>query len=440
MAEASNARVEKRFRARVLSFREDANARSPGYDYWDDAIVSVAEGRVVAIDDAATALPALEGGIPLSDLRPGLLLPGFIDTHIHFPQQDMIGSYGTQLMDWLERYAFPAELAYADPDYCRAAAERFLRRLLANGTTTAMVFATVHQTSAEALFAEAQRRSLRLIAGKVMMNRNAPDGLRDDGDGFEESAELIERWHGKDRLAYAVTPRFAITSTREQLQAAGKLLDTYEGLYLHSHISENHREIEETLALFPEAPHYLGVYDQFGLLNGNAHFAHCLHLTEAELERMAESGSVAAFCPTSNLFLGSGLLRLDQLHARGISMSVATDVGGGTSFSQLRTLADGYKVAQLNGYSWHPFEAFYALTLGNARALKLDDHIGRIATGYEADWVLLDGRAQPVLGERISLATSLEEELFAYQMLGDERAVAQTYVRGERAYLRETPH
>lgn len=421
------------WRARVLSFTAEATAQQPTFDYWDDAIIGVADGRVQSLEPAE-AVPELRAAA--EDLRPGLLMPGFIDTHIHFPQQDMIGCYGAQLMDWLERYAFPAELAYADAAYSAAAAERFLDRLLANGTTTVMAFATVHAASAEALFAAAQTRKLRLIAGKVLMNRNAPAGLKDEGDGFDASAALIERWHGQDRLRYAVTPRFAITSTPEQLSAAGRLLATYPDVYLHSHLSENHREIEDTAALFPDAEHYLGVYDDFGLVTERSHFAHCIHLSEAELERMADSGATAAFCPTSNLFLGSGLLDLEQLQARGISMSVASDVGGGTSFSPLRTLAEGYKVAQLRGYSWHPYTAFFAHTLGNARALKLEQHIGRIAPGFEADWVLLDGQALPLLDQRLQQGVDLEEELFAYQMLGDERAVAGTWINGERTHTR----
>lgn len=432
MAQADS-QTTRYWRARVLSFRADATPQQPTYDYWDDAIIGVADGRVQSVQ-AADDAPELKGSAV--DLRPGLLMPGFIDTHIHFPQQDMIGCYGTQLMDWLERYAFPAELAYAEPAFCAVAAERFLDRLLQNGTTTVMAFATVHAASAEALFAAAQARNLRLIAGKVLMNRNAPDGLKDEGDGYDESAALIERWHGRDRLAYAVTPRFAITSTPEQLTAAGKLLEAYPGVYLHSHLSENHREIEDTKALFPGSAHYLGVYDDFGLVNDRSHFAHCIHLSEPELDRMAETGATAAFCPTSNLFLGSGLLGVEMLNERGISMSVASDVGGGTSFSPLRTLADGYKVAQLRGYSWHPCAAFYAHTLGNARALKLEQQIGRIAPGYEADWTLLDGQALPMLNDRLQRGATLEEELFAYQMLGDERAITGTWIGGERQYTR----
>ncbi|MEM6709377.1 MAG: guanine deaminase [Pseudomonadota bacterium] len=428
----SDARSPRRYRARCLSFGAQSTAAAPIVELLDDVLITVVDGRIASVDDAS-ALPATSDVV---DLRPGLLLPGFIDSHIHFPQQDMIGSYGAQLMDWLERYAFPAEMAYADPAFSADAAERFLDRMLANGTTTAMVFATVHETSAEALFQAAARRRLRMIAGKVLMDRNAPDGLRDTDDGYAASAALIERWHGRDRLAYAVTPRFAITSTDAQLGAAKRLLEDYPGTYLHSHLSENPGEIQQTLALYPDAPNYLAVYDQFGLVNDRSHYAHGIHLSEPELELMHARQGTIAFCPTSNLFLGSGLLDIEALMRRGIPMSVATDVGGGTSFSQLRTLADGYKVAQLRGYSWHPFSAFYALTLGNAQALGLADRIGRIAPGYEADWVLLDGRSQPVLGERLARAETLEEELFAYQMLGDERAVSKTLILGTPLYER----
>ena len=421
-------------RAAALSFRAGDGRPKDNFDYLADAVLVMADGHIRSLQSAPDFVAGAGNLDHCEDLRPGLMVPGFIDAHIHASQMDIVASYGTQLLDWLERYAFPGEQAFASRDHAAAQSERFLDTLFAHGTTTALAFTTVHPVAADCLFAAAQRRGARLIAGKVLMDRNAPDTLRDSGTGSADSARLIERWHGCGRLLYAVTPRFAITSTPAQLAAAGALLERYPGTYLHTHLAENRAEIDATLALYPEAGDYVDVYQRFGLVTERSVFAHGIHLGDDELTRLAAAGAAIAFCPSSNLFLGSGLLDLARLERHRVTTAVATDVGAGTSFSMLSTVADGYKVAQLGGRSWHPLEAFHAITLGNASALGLADRIGRLAPGYEADVVVLGTPDHTTLGQRLARTDDLEERLFAYAMLGDERAVARTYVDGRLAY------
>ena len=307
----------------------------------------------------------------------------------------MTGSYGAQLLDWLYNYTFVEEQRFADPEHCARMAAFFLDELIRSGTTTAMVYCTVHPASVDAFFAEAQARSMRMIAGKVMMDRDAPEALMDTAErGYDESKALIERWRGRGRLDYAITPRFAVTSTEAQLDAAGALKREFPDAYVQTHANENKAEIARVAALFPEARSYIDVYARAGLLGPRSVIGHCIHLQESEVAALAESRSVAAFCPTSNLFLGSGLFDEARLSQAGVRIALATDVGGGTSYSMLRTAAEGYKVLQLNGQSWPPLEAFYQMTLGNARALSLDDRIGSIEPGKEADLVALDPRGR----------------------------------------------
>jgi guanine deaminase len=406
------------------------------YQYFEDGILVVEGDRIAALGPAETLLPSL-GEIELIEYQDALITPGFIDTHIHFPQTGMVGAYGEQLLDWLNNYTFPCESQFADPAHAAQVAEIFLAELLRNGTTTALVFASVHPQSVDALFSAAERLNLRLISGKVMMDRNAPDYLTDTPDSsYADSKALIERWHGKGRLHYAVTPRFAPTSSPEQLALAGQLLGEHADLYLQTHISENVKEVEWVKALFPERSNYLDVYDHYQLLGQRSVFAHGVHLCDAECARLAETGSAIAFCPTSNLFLGSGLFNLPQAERFKVNVGLGTDVGGGTSFSLLQTLNEAYKVMQLQGEKLNPFKSLYLATLGGARALRLEDRIGTLHPGTEADFVVLDYHATPLLSYRLSQAKSFEETLFVLMTLGDDRTVAQTYAAGRLVHQR----
>ncbi len=414
-------------RARLLSFSGPPATHDA--DYLDDAVIEIDGGIIKSVQTADAFEQAGNNLSQCEDLRPMLLMPGFIDAHIHFPQLHIMASYGEQLLTWLDNYAFPAETAFADHAYAEAQVEPFLTALFDAGTTSAVAFTSVHPHTTDLLMAAAQARGMRLIAGKVLMDRHAPEALLDGADhGIPATRAHIEQWHGRGRLQYAITPRFAVTSTPEQLAAAGALLFDYPDVYVHSHLSENPGEIAEVQRLFPDAASYTDVYDQYGLLTARSIYAHGIHLSAAERDLLAERGATVVFCPTSNLFLGSGLLDLDKFAHQ--KLAVATDVGGGTSFSMLKTLGEGYKVCQLNGVSWSPLAALHAATLGNASALDIDTRVGRIAPGYEADLIALSADTIPALQDRIAHAQTLEEELFAYIMLGDERAVARTYVNG----------
>src|SRR6218665_1428225 len=367
------------------------------YEYYEDGVLVVDNGQVAKIGHAKDVLPTLKG-VDVTEYRDALITPGFIDTHIHYPQTGMIAAYGEQLLDWLNTYTFPTEKQFADPAHASDVANIFLKELLRNGTTTALVFASVHKQSVDAFFEASQALNLRMIAGKVMMDRNAPDYLTDTAQSsYDDSKELIERWHGKARLHYAVTPRFAPTSTPEQLTAAGKLLQEYEGLYMHTHLSENVDEIAWVKSLFPEQKGYLDVYDHFKLLSARSMLAHGVHLCDEECQRLAETGSAVSHCPTSNLVLGSGLFNLKQAEQFGVNVGLGTDVGAGTSFSMLQTLNEAYKVQQLQRNKLSPFKSLYLATLGGAQALRLDDKIGSFATGNDADFIVLDYHAPPLL-------------------------------------------
>lgn len=407
------------------------------YQYISDGVLVVENGHIAAMGEAAVLLPTLGADTPVEHFENALITPGFVDTHIHLPQTGMIGAYGEQLLDWLNTYTFPCERQFADKAHADDVAARFVAELLRNGTTTALVFGSVHPESVDALFEACERHNLRMIAGKVMMDRNAPDYLTDTAQtGYEQSKALIERWHGKGRLQYAVTPRFAPTSTPEQLTAAGRLLAEHEGVYLHTHLSENQQEIEWVKALFPEQDGYLDVYDHYGLLGERSVFAHGVHLCEDECARLAQTGSAIAFCPTSNLFLGSGLFNLPMAERHNVKVGLGTDVGAGTSFSILQTLNEAYKVMQLQGARLHPFKSLYLATLGGARALSLGDRVGRLAPGYEADFLVLDLKATPLLSYRLAQCRDIAETLFVLMTLGDDRVVQHTFAAGHRVHSR----
>lgn len=396
-----------------------------------DALTIVRDGRIECVGDAKTLLPSLGADVVIEDQRGKILVPGFIDTHVHYPQVDVIASYGAQLLDWLNQYTFPAEIAFADRPYADAAAEFFLDRLLENGTTTASVFCTSHPQSVDAFFTASEARGLRMIAGKCLMDQHAPDGLRDTVEsGYHDSKALIERWHGHARSLYAITPRFAPTSSLAQMETMRALAREHPDTYIQSHVAENRAEIAWVDELFPGHRSYLDVYDRYGLLRDKSIYAHCIYLDDADRARMTAAGATPSFCPTSNLFIGSGLYDLKAALAAGNVVSVGTDVGGGTSYSMLRTLGEAYKVQQLQGTSLSPAYALYLATLGGATALSLDDKLGSITPGKEADFALLDPAATPLLARRTSLRDDPLDTFFALMTLGDDRAVAATYAGG----------
>lgn len=427
------------YRAAILHCLAEPHGPGGGdaVEYFDDGLLVIAKGRVERVGPAAEVLPGLPPEMPINDYRGKLIVPGLVDCHVHYPQVDMIASYGEQLLEWLERYAYPAERRFVDAEYAADAAEFFTGQLLRNGTTTALVFATVHPQSVDAIFTAAEKRNMRLLSGKTLMDAGCPEDLRDDADGgIAESRALIERWHGQGRLGYAITPRFAVTSSNGQLAAAGRLAAECPDVHVHTHLAENEAEVALIRERFPDHRSYLDVYRDHGLLRERAVFAHCLHLDRADREQMAAAGAAIAFCPTSNLFLGSGLFDLAAAREAGIRVGAGTDVGGGTSLSMLRTLAEAYKVLQLQRQSLTPWRALYLATLGAAEALYLDDRIGNFVAGKEADFVVLDPQATALTERRTAEAKDMREKLFALLTLADDRAVAATYVYGEPVFAR----
>lgn len=425
------------FRGTVFHLLDDPDRGSDAALVYDDGALLVEDGHVVEAGSWADIQPLVKGA-PVERFPGGLIVPGFIDCHVHFPQVDMLASPGKNLLHWLSAYAFPAESRFHHEDVAAETARFFLDQLLAHGTTTALVFATAHKVAAEALFAESYRRNMRLLTGKVLMDVNAPAGISDTAEtGYMESRALIREWHGKGRLGYAVTPRFALTSSERQLEMAGRLIADHPGVKLHTHLSENVDEIEAVRRMFPDCPDYFGVYEKFGLATPHSVFAHCLHLSGAEWGRMAKAGSNVAFCPTSNLFLGSGLFPLGAAEAAGVRVGLGTDVGAGTSLSLLATMNEAYKVCQLQQRRLSAFKLFYLATLGAARTLRLDDKIGNFAPGKEADFLVLDANKLPMAQRRWDHADTFAEKLFALAMLGDDRAVARTYVAGQCVHDRD---
>ncbi|MGA1799701.1 guanine deaminase [Sphingomonas sp. 4RDLI-65] len=422
------------FRAELLSVPEDP-AGGGEIRHHADGLLVVEDGHVVAFG-AYADLAERFAGVPVTHFPGKTIVPGFVDCHVHYPQTDRIASHGEQLLEWLDRHIFPEEARFADRTHADLLAGVFLDELLRNGTTSALVFATVHAQSVDALFEVALARDMRIISGKVLMDQG-PLTLHDTvDDGRADTEALIAKWHGRGRLGYAVTPRFVLTSSDAQLADAGALLKAHPDVLLHTHLAENHGEIAAVAARFPDAADYLDVYDRFGLVGPRSVFAHCVHVSDRAMARMAEAGSGIAFCATSNLFLGSGLFDLAQADAHGVKVGIGTDVGAGTSFSILATLGEAYKVGQLRGTSLDPFRALYLATAGGAKTLGIGDRIGGLQPGQEADFVVLDPAATPLLARRTAGA-SLHDRLFALQILGDDRAVAHTYIAGNRAYSRQ---
>jgi guanine deaminase len=426
------------YRAGLLTFHADPAFSERPHSWYADGLLVVADGKIQAAGDWATLRDTLPPDTPVTDYRGKIISAGFIDAHIHYPQTDMIASPAPGLLPWLEKYTFPTERAFADPAHASGVAEFFLDELLRAGTTTALVYCTVHPQSVDAFFTASESRGLRMIAGKVMMDRNCPDFLCDTAEqGARESEALIQRWHNHGRSQYAITPRFAPTSTEAQMELAGALARQYPDTYLQTHVSENEEECRWVQSLYPQARSYLDVYDRYGMLRPRAVFGHCIWLDDGDRARLAETQSAAAVCPTSNLFLGSGLFDFEQADKAGMLMALATDVGGGTSFSMLQTMNEAYKVARLKGSYLPALRMFYLSTLGAARSLHLDDTIGSLAAGNEADFIVLDPQATPLLARRTARTESLEEMLFALALLGDDRVIAATYSAGKLVHARE---
>ena len=427
-------------RGRLLWFEREPEGAddTAAFHYIEDGGIGVSERKIVW-SGRWSDLPAAARGRDYADHRPHLILPGFIDCHIHFPQGQVVASYAGSLLEWLNTYTFVEEQKYADPAHAERMADRFLAMLLAHGTTTAVAYGSVHKGSVDALLGAAVKRDMRMVAGKVMMDRNAPEPLTDTPQsGYDDTKALIAAWHGRDRVEVAVTPRFALTSTEAQMEMAGALAREHPECLMQTHLSENHVEIETVARLFPWSKDYTDIYDHYGLLGRKSLFGHCIHQSAREMERMAESDSIAVFCPTSNLFLGSGLFSLDKMRSTNppVRYAIATDIGGGTNWSMLRTLDEGYKVLNLQGQRYHPLRSFYQATLGNAEAIGMADRIGKLEKGYEADFIVLDSASNPAMALRAETISTLSEELFLMQTLGDDRAVVESIVSGVTAHRR----
>jgi len=427
------------YRASLLHALADP-CQAPAAEAWafhEDGLLVVDGGHVAAFGAYADLVPTVDADTPIEDLSGKLITPGFVDAHIHYPQTDVIAAWGSQLLDWLTNHTFPAEQAFADRAHADEAAAFFCDELLRNGTTSALVFGTVHKTSVDALFEAALARNMRLIAGKVLMDRHAPPGLTDTVEtGRADTEALIRAWRGRGRLGYAVTPRYAATSTEAQLAMAGEVAAAHPDVLIHTHMSENLEEIAWIGELFPNHRDYLDVYAQFGLVGPRTVLAHCVHAEAGALRRMTAAGASAAFCPSSNLLLGSGLFSLKQACDCGVTVGLGTDVGAGASFSLLHMMGEAYKVGQMGGEALDPLHAFYLATLAGAKALRVDDKVGNLAPGKEADFLVLDLAATPLLARRTAAAKTIAEKLFVLSLVADDRAIERTYLAGRLAHRR----
>jgi guanine deaminase len=427
-------------RGRLIRFAADPFAAGPDALAFDeDGALAIRDGHIAAVGPAGEVLARIPGAT-VQNLGRHLIAPGFVDCHVHYPQTCIIASYGAQLIEWLNTYTFPEEARFADPEYARAAARLFFDQTLRHGVTTACSFCTVHPASVDAYFAEAQRRGLRAIGGKVMMDRHAPPGVCDTAQsGYDDSKALIARWHRRGRALFAITPRFAPTSSEAQLAAAGALWVEHPDCLMQTHLCENQDEIRWVRELFPGDPDYLGVYERHGLVGPGGIFGHAIHLAPRERARLAEAGAAVAHCPTSNHFLGSGECDVAGLAALGVRVGLATDVGGGSSFSMFATMKAAYEIAQRRGVALGPAHLWWLATAGSARALGIGDRVGNLAPGLEADAVVLDLESTPLLRHRVARAGSVAEVLFAQIVLADDRAVRSTISGGKVVYDRPEP-
>lgn len=407
--------------------------------YEEDGIIVIDDGIITDFGPASVIQPKLSSDIEITHYKDAFIIPGFIDCHVHYPQTQMIGAFGKQLIDWLNKYTFVAEQEFTNKEHASKVAKLFLRECLRSGTTTASVFCTVDPVSVDAFFEESSKLNMRNIAGKVLMDRNAPAALLDTPQqGYDQTKELIAKWHNNGRQLYSVTPRFAPTSSEEQMEMTGAVWNEHPGTYLQTHVSENKGEIDWVHELYPDRKGYVDVYQHYGQLGERAILGHAVHMTEEEFQILHDTGTAISHCPTSNLFLGSGIFSLESAikPERPVRVGLATDLGAGTSFSQLITMNVAYKIAQLDGFALQAIQAYYLATLGAANALYLDDKIGSIEVGKEADITVLDKRASSLLNFRMDFTNDLEEELFVLMMLGDDRNARATYVAGELVYSR----
>lgn len=421
---------------RVIRFDADPFEAPPADAIRVDEAVLLTGGLIAEIGEAGV-LRAAHPDARRVDYGQMIISAGFVDCHNHYAQTGIIASWGKRLIDWLNTYTFPEEMRFGDAAYAAEVADRYLDLMIANGVTSAAAFCTIHPESVDALFAAAEARGMRICAGKVMMDRNAPEGLRDTAQaGYDQSKALIGRWAGRGRLTYAVTPRFAPTSTPDQLAAAGALWAEHPDCVMQTHLSEQHEEIAWMRDLFPDDPDYLAVYERFGLCAPGAIMGHAIHLTDREVAALRETGAAAAHCPTSNAFIGSGMCDVTGLRAAGVPVGLATDVGGGSSFSMLATMRSAYEIGQLRGDALHPAQLWWLATAGSAGALRLGDRIGGLAPGMEADLAILNPDATPVLAQRAARADDVSDILFALLILGDDRAIHQTWVDGKEMKAR----
>ena len=411
--------------------------------YFEDGLMVVDHefGKIIDVGSYSNLSSIWDTSSNLVHFKDCLIMPGFVDSHVHYPQYKVIASYGTSLLEWLDKYTFVEEQKFSDEDYADQIANLFLDELIKNGTTTAMTFCASYKQSVDAFFAASEKRNLRMVAGKVMMDRNAPEELCDNPeDSYLDSKALIEKWHNKGRLRYAVTPRFALTSSQIQLEQASKLLNEYpdrngrKGVLLQTHLNENDEEIERVKELFPESKNYFGVYDDFGISGCNSVFGHCIHNTEEEYQKMSETGSKVSLCPTSNLFLGSGLFELEKLESYGIDVSLASDVGGGDSFSMFQVMNEAYKVCRMNDFNLDPVKAFYLTTLGAAKVLNMDDCIGNFELEKEADFIVVDLNATEIISQKNKISSNINDILFNLMTLGDDRLIDEVYIMGQRTF------
>ena len=429
------------FRGSIYHCIEENGSLKP--IYFDDGLMVVdnKSGKIIDVGNFSDLRSSWDISNNLIHFRDRLIMPGFVDTHVHYPQYKVIASYGTSLLEWLNKYTFVEEQRFSDVAYADQIANLFLDELIKNGTTSVMTFCTSFKQSVEAFFNAAENRNLRMVAGKVMMDRHAPDELCDNPDNsYSDSKELIEKWHNKGRLRYAVTPRFAPTSSSSQLKQAARLLNEYpsddqtKGVLLQTHLNENDEEIAWVNDLFPDSNSYFGVYEDHGITGNRSVFGHCIHNTEEEYQRMAKTGSKVSLCPTSNLFLGSGLFELEKLESYGIGVSLASDVGGGDSFSMFKVMNEAYKICRLNDFNLDPIKAFYLTTLGAAKVLDMNDSIGNFEVNKEADFIVIDLNATEIISQKNKIAMGVNDILFNLMTLGDDRLIDEVFILGQRAY------